>query len=62
LVKLYLEDSVSDELYKKIKQHLTESLRVTVEILRIPEDQIITMLFPLGSRKPMKIIDNRNKQ
>jgi len=61
MVKLYLVDSISDLLYDKIKVHLTETLRVTIEILRIPENQLITMLFPLGSRKPMKLIDNRRK-
>lgn len=59
LVRLYLVDSISDDLYEKIKLHLKEKLRVSIDILRIPENELITMLFPLGSRKPLKIIDNR---
>ena len=58
-VKIYLSDALSESEINKISEALISSLRVSPEIIQIPNDQLVSKLFPPGSRKPQRIIDNR---
>ena len=60
-VNIHVTDSVSDSVLKNISTRLGEALRVKPELTRIPEHKLLNILFPRGSRKPMKVLDNREK-
>jgi phenylacetate-CoA ligase len=60
LVRVYIPDTVSDALLSTIKRHFAESIRVTPDIKRIEKKILMGMLFPEGTRKPKKFVDNRN--
>lgn len=59
-VRVYVPDTVSDNLLHSIEKHFAESIRVTPEIKRIDKRTLMGMLFPEGTRKPKKFVDNRN--
>lgn len=59
-VFLYLEDSLSEALLENLKELLRVKLRVNINISILSKKELMLRLHPAGSRKPMKIIDNRN--
>ena len=58
-IRVYLTDSISNELIKNIKLEFADTIRVTPEIEMVTKTTLASMLYPEGSRKPMKIRDNR---
>lgn len=58
-IQLYICDTISDGLLKKILFQFSNEIRVSPEILRIPKKTLLSMLFPEGTRKANKIMDNR---
>jgi len=61
-VNILLLDTVEARVIEQIKQNLERVLRVTPNIEIIPEQKLLNILFPRGSRKPMKVLDNRKKE
>ena len=53
--------NIGDEKEKDIKDHFRAKLRVAPLILFAPDAEILKMQFPESSRKPIKFIDNREK-
>ena len=60
-VNIHITDKVSDDVLKQIRARLSQTLRVTPNLTRITERNLLNILFPRGSRKPMKVLDNREK-
>jgi phenylacetate-CoA ligase len=58
-VKIYLSDALPKKEVVDILSALKSALRVSPEIIQISHDQLVSKLFPPGSRKPQRIIDNR---
>lgn len=58
-IKIYISDTLNDEFEKTLQKHLVDAIRVTPEIKRISNANLIGMLHPEGGRKPKKIIDIR---
>ncbi len=61
-VNIYLADKLPASLIDKIKDALNDHLRVSPEITLVPEKDLLNLLFPQGSRKPMKILDKRTSR
>ena len=61
-VNIIVTDAITPEQIKVIRRRLGDVLRVKPDITRMPEHKLLNILFPRGSRKPMKVLDNRDKQ
>ncbi len=59
-IKIYISEDVNNDLLNNIQELFSNTIRVTPEIIRIENRVLTEMLFPEGTRKPKKIIDNRN--
>jgi len=60
-VNIFMVDVVSENVLEKIKEKLSQVLRVTPDLTQIPDYKLLNILFPRSSRKPMKVLDNREK-
>ena len=61
-VNIFVSDTNTIKQVEIIRNRLGEALRVKPDLKRITDEKLLKMLFPRGSRKPMKVLDNRNKQ
>ncbi len=59
-IKVYISENVSTKLINNIEELFSNTIRVTPEIIRVTNNFLRGLLFPEGTRKPKKIIDNRN--
>jgi len=59
-IKIYISEDVNNNLLNNIQELFSNTIRVTPETIRIKNGLLMKMLFPEGTRKPKKIIDNRN--
>ena len=59
-VRVYVLDTIGDELIHTLKHRFGETIKVTPEIVPINKKSLVELLFPKGSRKPKKFIDNRD--
>ena len=58
-VNLILEDTISNDLINEIRIELSNRIRVVPEISRIESSTLRKRMYPVDSRKPIKVIDLR---
>ena len=55
-------DSVSEDLYERLKDHFRAKLRVSPQIEFVSVKEINILRFPKMNRKPLLFIDKRKKK